>query len=134
MNHRYRYSLSRIASTFHPQMLVVQAEAYESWQTTLLQRGSVIVCDIALFACAWALGNSLETISASANSSQLRRNDPAPQSSSSSDVATFVVLVSLHAGPVIVDSIHFQYERARARTHTHTHNMAPQPPAINSPT
>ncbi len=55
----FEFTLSHVASIFHPQMLTLQAVAYESWHTTALQRGSVIACDVVMFACAWLLSRSL---------------------------------------------------------------------------
>ena len=104
--------LARVASMFHPQMLVVQAAAYESWQTTALQRASVIACDVVMFACACALRDRLATMSAAANASHSPRKHHPPPPARSGDAVAFIALVSLHAGPVIVDSIHFQYQRA----------------------
>ena len=59
----FEFLLSTIASAFHPQMLQLQEAAYESWHTTVLQRASVIACDLVMFACAWVLGGSLTAIS-----------------------------------------------------------------------
>jgi hypothetical protein len=59
----FEYILSHIASIFHPQMLRLQAAPYESWQTTALQRGSVLACDVVMFVCAWLLGRSLAATS-----------------------------------------------------------------------
>ena len=101
----FEFVLSTIASAFHPQMLALQQAAYESWHVTVLQRSSVIACDLVMFACAWALGGSLTTIS---RTSTRDSHKPRAQSSPNNPRAMLVALVSLHAGPVIVDNIHFQ--------------------------
>jgi hypothetical protein len=104
----FEYALSHLASLFHPQMLTLQAAAYESWHTTALQRASVIICDFVMFSCAWVLGGRLAAMSPTRTPTLSEASSRSIQSSSF-DRATFIALVTLHAGPIIVDSMHFQY-------------------------
>jgi alpha-1,3-glucosyltransferase len=104
----FEYLLSQVAAAFHPQMLVLRAAPYQSWHTTLLQRTSVIACDVIMISCAWFFSSCLSTISCSSSSTSLQRtqsNSPSPLHDSRT---MFIILLSLHAGPIIVDNIHFQ--------------------------
>jgi alpha-1,3-glucosyltransferase len=103
----FEYILSHLARIFHPEMLTLQATAYESWHTTVLQRSSVIACDIVMFTCAWALSSRLSATPLVPSATFSGNNHRLPQLPCINRV-TFIALVTLHAGPIIVDSMHFQ--------------------------
>ena len=104
----FEWALARAAPLFDARMLELERLDHASAATVLFQRLTVVACDAALVAGAWACGDADRAPAAGGSAADARASRARANAS--------LLLVVGSAGLLIVDHIHFQYNGAAPQT------------------